>query len=115
MENIREICLILFRNPKITVLQLTKRLGRFTSTIQAILASIQATVPVYASGTNKDIPVEKFLPNKIDIRFACSRQTTVVDRQNQFINRQITNSATTAKKLFRGMHPKQVGKFLPMV
>ena len=104
MENM--ICLILFRNPNITVLQLTKLLGHFTSTIQAILATIQATVPVYASGTNKDIPVEKFSPNNIDIRFACSRETTVVEKQNLFINRQITNSATTAKKTIQMDAPK---------
>ena len=57
-------------------------------------SSCQATLLVFASGTNKYIPVEFFQSN-IFIRFACSRRTTVVDEQYQFINRQITDSATT--------------------
>ena len=36
-ENIREICLSLFRNPKTKVLLLTKVLGHLTSTTQAII------------------------------------------------------------------------------
>lgn len=58
-------------------------------------SSCQATLLVFASGTNKDIPVEKFFKSNIFIRFACSRRTTVMDEQYQFINRQITDSATT--------------------
>ena len=58
-------------------------------------SSCQATLLVFASGTNKDIPVEKFFQSNIFIRFACSRRTTVMDEQYQFINRQITDSATT--------------------
>ena len=57
--------------------------------------SCQATVPVSAAGTNKDIPVEKFLPSNTEIRFACSRGTKMVNEQYQFINRKITDSATT--------------------
>ena len=47
------------------------------------------------AGTNKDIPVEKFLPSNISIRFACSRGTTMVNKQCQFINIKITDSVTT--------------------
>ena len=31
-----------------------------------------------AAGTNKGIPVEKFFPKNIAIRFVCSRETTLV-------------------------------------
>ena len=45
--------------------------------------------------TNKDIPVGKFLPKNIDIRFTWSRGTTLVHKQYQFINRLITDSGST--------------------
>ena len=41
--------------------------------------SCQASVPVSAAGSNKDIPVEKRLPN-IDIKFAFSRGTKTMDK-----------------------------------
>ena len=46
-------------------------------------------------GTNKDIPVEKFLPKNIEIRFTWTRETTLVHKQYQFINRLITDSGST--------------------
>ena len=54
----------------------------------------QATVPVSAAGTNQGDSVGIFLPEN-DIRFACSRETTMMGKRYQFINRQITDSATT--------------------
>ena len=46
-----------------------------------------------ARGTNKGILVEKFLTNSIGVRFACSRATTMLDKQYHFISRLITDLA----------------------
>ena len=48
-----------------------------------------------AAGTNKGIPVEKYFPKNIAIMFSCSRETTLVQKQHQFINRLITDLGST--------------------
>ena len=59
--------------------------------------------------------IERFLPNNIDIRFACSKGPTMVDKQQQFISRQTTNSATTKDDYSEGCIQKRLGEPSPIV
>ena len=57
--------------------------------------SHQTTVQcrVYAAGTDKGTPMKKFFPDNIEIRSTRSRGTAMVNKQYQFVNREIINSA----------------------